>query len=104
MPRAHQCICQHENPNSPYPTGSDGCKPNRRSTLVVTPPVASLPLGSVIAAVQTDADNEQVPPQSLAALLAQDALAIEAGRPYRNPLLVGTAVPSISPRTTNQEV
>lgn len=25
MPPPHRCICQNEDPNSPYPPGSDGC-------------------------------------------------------------------------------
>ena len=102
MPRVHQCICQHENPNSPYPAGSDGCTPNRQPVLVVQP-VTALPLGGLLAAVQLDADNEKVRPQSLAALLAQDALAIEAGLPTLDPLF-STIAKTRSPRTIIQEV
>ena len=103
MPRAHQCICQHENPNSPYPAGSDGCTPNRRSVLVAQPSITALPLGGLLAAVQLDADNEQVRPQSLATLLAQDVLAIETGLPIVESLL-STTVKSRLPRIMIQEV
>lgn len=76
-----RCICQHENPDSPYPPGSDGCTPRRTVPAVVVDPVA-LRADDVITAIQVDAASEQVRPLSLAVAFTQDAqLSVEGGRP-----------------------
>lgn len=71
MPPRRRCICQHEDPNSPYPPGSDGCivEPQPR---LLTEPVS---LEAVRAAVV--ADSGYVP--QMERLVRADKLRLPAG-------------------------
>lgn len=90
MTTPHRCICQHEDPNSPYPPGYDGCTPDQRPRRLYTtaPDPAALPLADVLSAVQLDSGNADNRPLSLAALIAQDAqLAIARSVPRPEPFI-----------------
>lgn len=82
MASPHRCICQHENPDSPYPAGSDGCTPVRRPVQFTSAPDPTvLPLSAVSSALALDAANGRQAP-SIAALMAEEAqLGLESSRP-----------------------
>lgn len=75
MPLQRRCICQHENPNSPYPAGSDGCVTSRPAR-PAPPRGVELPRAEVLAAVATDHADAR---PSLADLVARDAQACLTG-------------------------
>lgn len=96
MPLQRRCICQHENPNSPYPAGSDGCVTSRPARPAV-PRGVELPRAEMLSAVTTD--SEATGP-TLAELVANDAnarltgvRAVTVGTPAALPASTGLPDP-----------